>query len=71
MAETLKIYSFDDGKYEVDRDTETGHILAVRRHGEDWPIQYEGLCFSQMFHAVLNYIDYLERTVNERFPPLY
>jgi len=61
----LKTYSFEEGKYEIIRDTASGEITAVKRHGEDWFIQFEALRFSKFFHAMLNHIDFLENCLDE------
>lgn len=55
-----KTYSFEDGKYQIDRDTITSEILDVRRNDEHWGIGYEDFLFSKCIHAILNYIDELE-----------
>ena len=55
----MKTYSFEDGKYEVDRD-DNGLVIEVRRHGEPWPGGFNRVQFSKFFHAALNHIDQLE-----------
>lgn len=56
---TIKTYSFEDGKYVVERDADTGLIKDIRRHGEPWPAGMGGFQFANMFHAALNRIDEL------------
>ena len=56
----IKTYSFDDGKYEFDRDQEGGCLTAVRRNDEHWPAGWEDFQFSKVIHAMLNRIDELE-----------
>ena len=56
----MKTYSFEDGKYEVDRDEMYGNIVDVRRNGEHWKIAFEDFQFSKVIHAMLNHIDSLE-----------
>lgn len=55
-----KTYTFEDGKYEVDRHTEYGTILDMRRNGEHWEAGYDGFRFSKLIHAMLNHIDEIE-----------
>lgn len=62
---TIKTYTFEDGKYVVERDADTGLIKDIRRHGEPWPAGMEGFQFANMFHAALNRIDELEAVVSE------
>lgn len=57
---TIKTYSLEDGKYEVDRDSETGLMVTMRRNGETWYEGMELLRFMKVFHAALNRIDELE-----------
>jgi len=55
-----KTYSFEDGKYQIDRDTDTLEITDVRCNKVHWEIGYEDFQFSKCIHAMLNYIDELE-----------
>lgn len=56
----MKTYTFESGKYVVERDEKFGTILDVRRNGEAWPVGFTTHQFSKMFHAMLNRIDELE-----------
>lgn len=58
-AENLKTYSFEDGKYKFVRNTDTGQIIDVLRHGEHWDDGME-YCHQNCIHAMLNRIDMLE-----------
>ena len=68
----MKTYSFEEGKYEFDRD-ENGQLLAARRHGEPWDVVFEAMQFCKFFHAMLNHIDELEikREARTRKAQLY
>lgn len=57
---TLKIYSFEDGKYKVVRNSETGLLVDILRHDLSWPVVFELLQFSKLFHSILNHLDKLE-----------
>lgn len=57
---TIKTYSFEDGKYQLDRNTDNGLITDARRNGEHWPAGMHGMQFNHMVHAMLNHIDELE-----------
>lgn len=61
----MKTYTFEDGKYVVDRDTDTSLIKDIRRHGEPWPAGFEGFRFAGFVHALLNRIDELEAVASE------
>jgi len=57
---TIKTYSFADGKYQLDRNTDNGLITDSRRNNEHWPAGMHGMQFNSMVHAMLNRIDELE-----------
>lgn len=60
----MKTYSFEDGKYEFDRDDQ-GRIVAARRGGESWGNDgYGPFAFARAFHAALDRIDELEAPIN-------
>lgn len=57
---TIKTYSFEDGKYEFDRDTDTHRLLAARRYRGPWTVIHTDMQHAKFFHAMLNRIDELE-----------
>lgn len=56
----VKTYSFEDGKYEIDRNPDTYEMTACRRNGEPWPVVFEDFRFSKVIHAMLNRVQELE-----------
>jgi len=56
----IKTYSFEDGKYQLSRNTDSGLITDARRHGDHWPAGLQGFQFSKIVHCMLNRIDELE-----------
>lgn len=57
----MKTYRLEDGKYEIDRDDQTGLMVAVRRNGEPWPEGFDDLRFMKVVGAMLNRIDELQQ----------
>lgn len=55
----MKTYRLEDGKYEIDRDDQTGLMLAARRNGEPWSEGFALWRTSKFIHAMLNQIDAL------------
>lgn len=72
---TVKTYRLEDGKYEIDRDEQTGLMVEMRRNGECWENGFESLRFMKVVHAMLNRIDELESpskdfSIGEKLKPL-
>lgn len=52
-------YSFEDGKYKVERDVST-YETTLYRNGEYWEAGTKDVSGDKMFHAILNEIDNLK-----------
>lgn len=62
-------YSFEDGKYKVERDDAT-YETTLYRHGEYWEAGTKDVIGDKLFHAMLNEIDRLKECA-ENFDGLF